>query len=556
LVHALNTAFAFLLKAGRAGRGKDRLETPSVSVVVCFNSPSEQQIWRRPKSLLSKGLSASDTIPIRSDLVQGHLLCASAEFPLTGSYAVARIAGCEHAAEQNLTSDRDLFGANEYDEALAALRLTGSVNEELIPDPVDSTSTLAVFKARASLRKAWSRLSIRSIEPIHYSVVDLSHPGQRGRTDGIHDSAAVLDTLPYSRVFYHAHPGAIITHRARTYEIVTMTTPPAFVAENFSYRRSLNLAAFVKPKQAKYFTRPLSKTTITVVKQMEMVESREKIPVSSPPTSTHAAECETHLEAEERVAAFAGCGAVSVKRQIRGYKKLSVVNFSEIAKVELSLPPLEYDTFGLYICTDPSSLAGLLGERYGPGVHALSHALLAVAPLFAQGLTRGDLECDHSFFAPTKIILFDERAGGSGCVQRLWKSFFQVNNFLEAAISLLKECSSCRVDSRYDGGCPACLHASNCLKFNMHMSRSAAVVIGERMLERIKSTDFYKQNAAIGQDEPAKRKVDSLDTTPRRKARRRAMEQAKEMHSARQRQFVVGRPSWPLDGQGLRQEHG
>lgn len=555
-----------------------------MSVVVCFNSPAEQQIWRQPKSLFAKGLSAANSIPIQGDLVQGHLLCASEEFPLTGSEPVSAIVGCTHAADQML-SDRALFGLDAYDEALAALQLTGSVIQEDVHVQIGSTVSQAIFKARPSLRRAWSRLSIRSIEPINYSIVDLSNPGQRGRTDGIHDASAVLDTIPYSRVFYHAHPGAIITHRAKKYEIVSMTTPPVFAAENYSFRRSLNLAAFVRPTNVRYFTRPLGKTLITIVKQLEVVELREKLPFCASHSAAQngsadevdvgrIANTEVHGELQEYPAgksnsaaagptgtkaegilAFAGCGAVSVKRQVRGYKKLSIVNFSEISRTELSLPPIEYDTFGLYICSDHSSLAHVLGERYGPGVHALSHALLAVAPMFAPGLTRGDVECDHSYYAPTQIILFDARAGGSGCVHRLWTCFFQPKNILDAAIELLK-CPSCQLDSRYDGGCPACLHASNCLKFNQHLSRSAAIVIAERMLVRVKATDLYQQNAAINHDEHLTKKENSVDTTPRRKARRTAMQNAKEMHSARGRQFVVSRPSWPLDGQGVREEKG
>jgi DEAD/DEAH box helicase domain-containing protein len=86
---------SLLQQAGRAGRGKDksRLDVPSLSIVVCFNSPSEQHIWRRPRSLLGKGFSAPNIIPFTGGLVQGHLLCASDEFPLTGTHPVTVILG-------------------------------------------------------------------------------------------------------------------------------------------------------------------------------------------------------------------------------------------------------------------------------------------------------------------------------------------------------------------------------------------------------------------------------------------------------------------------------
>ena len=55
-------------------------------------------------------------------------------------------------------------------------------------------------------------VSLRSIEPVSYSIVDLSHNLQGGKTDKLHDQSAVLDTIPYSRVFYHAFPGAMIMY--------------------------------------------------------------------------------------------------------------------------------------------------------------------------------------------------------------------------------------------------------------------------------------------------------------------------------------------------------
>ena len=334
--------------------------------------------------------------------------------------------------------------------------------------------------------------------------------------DQIYDDDVVLDTLPYSRVFYHAHPGAIITHRARKFKIVSMTRPPVFATENFGYQRSLSLAAYAKPTNARYLTRPLSTLQVNVVKNYEVVELHESI--QSPlAVQVEAASGEDKALPPEESAiplTLAGCGTVAVKRSVHGYKKLSAVTRSEISRSELSLPPIEYETFGLYICADSESLSGMLGERFGPGVHALSHALLEVAPLFAPGLSRGDLESDHDSWQPTQVVLFDERAGGSGCVERLWKCFFQPDGILQAAIDLLENCSWCSSDTtHFDGGCPACLHAPQCLKFNLNLSRSAALVIGNRMLDRIKQTDLYKRNCST---EASSNKP--IDTTPRRKA--------------------------------------
>ena len=297
-----------------------------------------------------------------------------------------------------------------------------------------------------------------------------------------------------------------------------MSRPPIFAAENFSCMKGSTLGAFAKPTNAQYLTRPLSKMSITVVKQMEAV------PIVEGSTSM----------------TLIGCGEVNVKRQVHGYKKLSLITRQEIGRFELSLPSLEYDTFGIYVSADPSFLQPTLGDLFGPGVHALSHALLAVAPIYDPGLQRDDLECDHSHWEPTQIVLFDQQAGGSGCVERLWRYFFQQeDNIVQAAVDLLRECTQCSADKNYDYGCPACIHAHSCLTFNMHLSKKAAIAIGERMLLRLKQTELYKQNLQESKDE--------TETTPRRMMRNKKMKQAKELHSARERSFVVGRPSWPLD---------
>ena len=556
------SSYASLLQqAGRAGRGSDRAGQPSLSIVVCFNSAAEQHMWRHPKTLLAKGVAAPNTIPLSTCLVQGHMLCASGEFPLMGSLPITSIL-CNReegptSRPRRILCDEYLFGGKDlYRESLEALQSSQSIVNESVAASGSEHSHVDVFRAHEVMRKAWKHVSIRSIEPINYAVVNLAHPGQAGRMDAIHDEDAVMDTLPYSRVFYHAHPGAIITHRGRKYKVVSMMRPPTFLTEKFSYRRSLSLAAFAKPTSDRYATRPLSKHFITVLKRLETVELR-RCSVASEDPSTDGPTC-----------TFAGCGAVSVKRTVTGYKKISLITRAELSRTELSLPPLEFDSFGVWFDAQAEELMPVLGEKYGPGVHALSHALMAVAPLLCPGVCRSDLNCDHSFVAPSLITLFDERAGGSGTCERLWKEFFRPGSLLDAAVTLLEECSSCGSVKGYDGGCPECLHDSNCLKFNMHLSRSAAIVIGKLMQKRMRQTKLYRRNEtalAVAEDtprdggnRPKSTKAKNEDGTPRRNKRKRALRAAKEMRPARDRQFVVGRPSWPLDGDDFigRQVHG
>ncbi len=552
-------------QSGRAGRGANA--STSLAICVCFNSPMDQHLWRHPSSLLSRGLSAPLSMPIYPGLVQGHLLCAGQEYPLTGALNVLAVQSTSKTLPSGLLPDLTLFGSPEvYEEALETLLSQGALTEEMV-SITSGTGKVTVYKTHPSIKNPWTQVSIRSIEPVSYQIVDTSHPKQGGRTDGIHDEGAVLDTIPYSRIFYHAFPGAVITHRNRRYKITCMTRPPAF---GKGFRGSVSLGAFAKPCNLRYYTRPLSSLMITVVKQMERVDINRRKDIQ---TSVNGVEATGGAQAssipditvaysdkgpDPSFGSFAGCGVVTVKRNVHGYKKLSMVTREEISRSELSLPDMEFDSLAFWLDCDAEVLSPQLGDTaFGHGVHALSHAIVAVAPLFVP-CTVSDVTCDHSVYGPTRVTIFDSRAGGSGICSQLWKCVFIPNGILEKALDLLEDCPSCSGDRSYDGGCPACLQAGECIKFNDFLSKTSGLVIGKHMLNRLQETEEYKQTledqeeSSRRDDEDKSRKVarspTSKDvTSPRRNKRERAMRKAQDLVHARDRQVVVGRPSWPMD---------
>jgi DEAD/DEAH box helicase domain-containing protein len=553
---------SLLQQSGRAGRGGNA--STSLAVCVCFNSPIDQHLWRYPSSLLTRGLSAPLSMPIYPGLVQGHLLCAGEEFPLAGSLNVSVIQSTGETPG-GLLSDENLFGSIEvYREALETLVSQGSVIEEYVAIAGKQQKTV-IYKTHLSIKNPWTKVSIRSMESVNYDIVDISHPMQGGRTDGIHGAAAVMDTIPYSRVFYHAFPGAIIMHRGRRYKIMCMTRPPAF---GKGFRGSMTLGAFAKPCNHRYFTRPLSNLKITVVKQMERVDlqgdlnkssreapAQESTEASSVPVTPDVTEIYSDSMLDASSGSFAGCGVVTVKRNVHGYKKVSIVTREELSRSELSLPDMEYDTLAFWLDCDATVLGRTMcGQDFGYGIHALSHAILAVAPLFVP-CVMSDVQCDHSVYNPTRVTIFDARAGGSGICAQLWKTIFIPKGLVEAAIGLLEDCPSCSSDKGYEGGCPACLQAGECIKFNDFLCKSSGLIIAKHLLKRLKQTRLYEMNAGSKLEGGPKeesfkvaRQMDARDvTSPRRKARERAMRNAKDICSARNRQVVVGRPSWPMD---------
>ena len=71
---------SLLQQSGRAGRGKGS-NLPSCAIMVCFSSPSDQYIWKKPTSLLSKGVDAPPTLPINGTM-DSTFKCAMVEMYL------------------------------------------------------------------------------------------------------------------------------------------------------------------------------------------------------------------------------------------------------------------------------------------------------------------------------------------------------------------------------------------------------------------------------------------------------------------------------------------
>jgi len=494
---------SLLQQAGRAGRSVD--QHVSIAIMICFNSPSEQHIWKHPSVVLGAGVSESNSIPYLPSLVEAHMLCSSSELPLLGTGSVVDLVETGSAKISGIP-DHELFG----DHKTFLANLTSLQNSRSISKG-KTRSKLGVllpsFHAFGTAKRSAHKVSLRSIEPVSFAIVNLCHPCQNGSME-IQSESAVLDTISYSRVFYHAHPGAIITHRSQKYKVVAMMKP-----EQDSHRKEL--AAFVRPTRERYLTRPLSNMFITVVKTFETIESRS---ASSSIT-------------------VAGYAAVSVKRTVHGYKRLSPITRDEISRTELSLPALEYETFGIFIDTGADELKATLGDDYGKGIHALGHAFLAVAPVMSSTTTcRSDLQCSHEWVDPTCLIVFDEQAGGSGACYALWQDRAKLAKMVDAAVDLLTGCAICNTEVNYNGGCPECLHDPQCIKFNNHLSRSAAIVIGKWVSNRLSAHEHIAGTSFNRTKQ---------ENSPRRLKRQAALEKAKHLYQ--KKRFVVGRPSWPMD---------
>jgi hypothetical protein len=83
--------------------------------------------------MLGRGLDAPPSLPLNIGIVQGHLLCASEEFPLCGSHFPTDLFDFNMKSET--FSDHILFGGEEvYKECLENLFDNGQVQIEKVQD--------------------------------------------------------------------------------------------------------------------------------------------------------------------------------------------------------------------------------------------------------------------------------------------------------------------------------------------------------------------------------------------------------------------------------------
>jgi DEAD/DEAH box helicase domain-containing protein len=305
-------------------------------------------------------------------------------------------------------------------------------------------------------------------------------------------------------------------------------TPPQTVQGFASKSANNELIAFAQKEKSKYSTAALSITTFTIVKYLGRLELSKDI-------SSALSGVET-----TKPTFLAGHGVVNVKKQVHGYKKLSLVDRSEISRHEIRLPPMEYDTNSLWIDVDSTELRKEI-KSFDEGVHALSHALVALAPVFVN-CSYSDIDCDHTHFGCTRILLYDTRAGGSETSARLWDNLFGSEGLIESAIDILSSCPSRCDGSGHVCGCPACIQAVPCSDFQNGLSKTAAIAIAEHILHRFKQ-GCHKESAVGGHSDS----FDESTTSPRRKKRMVALNDATDLERARERSILIGRQSWPTD---------
>ncbi len=117
------------------------------------------------------------------------------------------------------------------------------------------------------------------------------------------------------------------------------------------------------------------------------------------------------------------------------------------------------------------------GYDLGGTVHAIEHAMIAIAPALAQ-ISRWDLGGVSIDFDPVKqqpiIYIYDGYKGGIGISEIL---YFNLNELMMLAYKLIQSCNC-----RSENGCPACVMSPKCGNSNDPLDKKGAIFMLEKIL--------------------------------------------------------------------------
>lgn len=172
-------------------------------------------------------------------------------------------------------------------------------------------------------------------------------------------------------------------------------------------------------------------------------------------------------------------GRLKVTEMVIGYEKRRTADREKISEHPLDLPPVVFETIGLWIQPSAEAVDGLIEEKYHlmGSLHAIEHATLALFPLFAL-CDRTDVGgisfTSHPQTGGAAVFLYDGHPGGVGLSARV----YQVLDELFGKVLALVEGCSCQ------DGCPSCIHSPKCGHGNSPLDKAGCVRLLQHLTGR------------------------------------------------------------------------
>ncbi len=235
------------------------------------------------------------------------------------------------------------------------------------------------------------------------------------------------------RAFKETHPGAVYLHRGETFVVRDLDLET----------RSVRVAR----SRVDYFTRVRTR------------KETEILAVTGAATAWGARIFKGRLKVTETVTGYE-------KRRVRGQALMTIV--------PLNLPPLVFETEGLWIEV-PRAVQRLAEDQcmhFMGGIHALEHAAIGILPLLVM-TDRNDLggisTPFHEQVGAAAVFVYDGVPGGVGLSSQ---AFGQADELLERTLAAIVSCP-CEL------GCPSCVHSPKCGSGNRPIDKGSARFILE-----------------------------------------------------------------------------
>ncbi|WP_051249598.1 DEAD/DEAH box helicase [Maridesulfovibrio zosterae] len=259
-----------------------------------------------------------------------------------------------------------------------------------------------------------------------------------GSTLHIEDIAtsAVIGTIDEVRAYSEAHEGAVYIHRGETYSIKELDLGSRKVRAS--------------KERVGYYTRARKNKSTEILE----IYSQKKV-----------------------FGIVMRFGRLKVTEQITGYEKRAVKGGKLLGIVSLDLPPVVFETQGLWmeISTDIKRRAEEEFIHFMGGIHAVEHAAIGILPLLVL-TDRNDLggisTPMHEQVDGPAVFIYDGIPGGAGLTMQ---AFDQAEELLERTLQIILDCE-CEL------GCPTCVHSPKCGSGNRPIDKAAAIYVLENMV--------------------------------------------------------------------------
>jgi DEAD/DEAH box helicase domain-containing protein len=306
--------------------------------------------------------------------------------------------------------------------------------EEPFCTPPDVLATMENLLSRGRLLQSADGLEL--LCPRQYPQREVSLRGA-GRPLSIMEteSREHIGEVDLFRCFTETHPGAVYLHRGRTYVVDELSPETGEV--------------LVHPEKVSYYTR---------ARQEKSTEILEK------------------LDSREVLGTTVCLGRLRVTAQVTGYEKRLVKGQQLLTIVPLDLPPLVFETEGLWIevSDELRRETERLYMHFMGGIHAVEHAAIGILPLLIL-TDRNDLGGISTPLHPqvgrAAVFVYDGIPGGVGLTRQ---AFGLAEELLRRTRSVVSSCPC-------ETGCPACVHSPKCGSGNRPIDKNSAVFLLDRL---------------------------------------------------------------------------